>query len=121
MTAAARRLGWHPFPGPAAINSEAYDGRPACQYHGFCNRGGCHVAAKNSTVFSTIPKAMATNRLEVVTQAVVTNVVLDERSGRASGVVYVKAGREYFQPADVVLLASYAYAGAGRSGRQLGG
>jgi gluconate 2-dehydrogenase alpha chain len=65
--------------------------------------------AKNSTAFSTIPKAMATKRLEVVTQATVTSVALDERSGRASGVVYVKAGREYFQPADVVMLASYTY------------
>ena len=26
-----------------------------------------------------------------------------------TGVVYVKAGQEFFQPADVVLLASYTY------------
>jgi gluconate 2-dehydrogenase alpha chain len=109
MAAGARRLGWHPFPGPAAINSQAYDGRPACQYHGFCNRGGCHASAKNSTTFSTIPKAMATNRFQVVAEATVTNVALDERSGRVAGVTYIKAGREYFQPAEVVLLASYTY------------
>jgi gluconate 2-dehydrogenase alpha chain len=108
MAAAARRLGWHPFPGPAAVNSEAYDDRPQCQYHGFCNRGGCHVGAKNSTAVSTIPKAMATKRLQVVTQAIVTNVAVDD-NGRVTGVVYVKGGREYFQPADVVLLAGYTY------------
>jgi gluconate 2-dehydrogenase alpha chain len=108
MAAAARRLGWHPFPGPAAVNSEAYDDRPQCQYHGFCNRGGCHVGAKNSTAASTIPKAMATKRLQVVTQAIVTNVAVDD-NGRVTGVVYVKGGREYFQPADVVLLAGYTY------------
>jgi gluconate 2-dehydrogenase alpha chain len=109
MAVAARRLGWHPFPGPAAVNSQPYDGRSDCQYHGFCNRGGCHVSAKNSTAVSTIPKAMATKRLDVATQAIVTRVALDERSGRVTGVVYVKGGREYFQPADVVLLASYTY------------
>ena len=109
MAKAARALGWHPFPGPAAINSETYDDRPGCQHHGFCNRGGCHVQAKNSTAVSTIPKALATKRLTVVTQAIATRVELDARTGRASGVTYVKGAQEYFQPADVVLLASYTY------------
>src|SRR5262245_63890448 len=109
MAGAARKLGWHPFPGPAAINSVAYDERPACLYHGFCNRGGCHVNAKNSTAVSTIPKALATGRLKVVTQAVVTSVNVDERSGRVRGVTYLKGGEEYVQPADVVLLAGYTY------------
>src|SRR5213594_4789337 len=43
MAAAAKSLGWHAFPGPAAINSQVYDSRPACVYHGYCNRGGCHL------------------------------------------------------------------------------
>ena len=109
MAATAGKLGWHAFPGPAAINSEAYDQRPGCAYHGFCNRGGCHVNAKNSTAVSTIPKAMATGRLKVVTQSIVTSVAVDEASGRMTGVVYVKGGQEYFQPAEVVLLAGYTY------------
>jgi gluconate 2-dehydrogenase alpha chain len=109
MATAARRLGWHGFPGPAAINSETYDDRPACMYHGFCNRGGCHVNAKNSPAATTIPKALETGRLKAVTQAIVTTVALDEKSGRVSGVLYMKGGQEYFQPADVVLLASYTY------------
>jgi gluconate 2-dehydrogenase alpha chain len=109
MAVAARKLGCHAFPGPAAINSTTYDERPGCQYHGFCNRGGCHVSAKNSTAVSTIPKAMATKRLQVVTQAIVTGIAFDERTGRVTGATYVKGGLEYFQPADVVLLASYTY------------
>src|SRR3954463_8470890 len=109
MATTARGLGWHPFPGPAAINSQTYDDRPGCLYHGFCNRGGCHVNAKNSTAVSTIPKAVSTGRLGVVTQAIVTSVAVDERSGRVTGVVYLKGGEEYFQPADVVLLAGYTY------------
>ena len=67
------------------------------------------MSAKNSTAVSTIPKALATKRLDVVTRATVTRVAVDEASGRVTGVVYVKDGREYFQPAEVVLLASYTY------------
>jgi gluconate 2-dehydrogenase alpha chain len=108
MAAAARTLGWRPFPGPAAINSRAYQDRSACMYHGFCNRGGCHVDAKNSTAVSTIPRAQATGRLKVVTRAVVTSVEVDGQ-GRATGVTYLADGQELFQPAKVVLLASYTY------------
>ena len=108
MAAAARTLGWHPFPGPAAINSQRYQNRSACMYHGYCNRGGCHVDAKNSTAVTTIPKAQATGRLKVVTRAHATAIEVDA-SGRAAGVTYVTDGMEYFQPARVVLLASYTY------------
>jgi gluconate 2-dehydrogenase alpha chain len=109
MGNAARRLGWHAFPGPAAINSRSYEDRAGCFYHGYCARGGCPINAKNSTAVSTIPKAQATGRLKIVTQAIVTNVVVDQRTGRVSGVTYVKGGQEYFQAADVVLIAGYTY------------
>jgi gluconate 2-dehydrogenase alpha chain len=108
MAAAARTLGWHPFPGPAAINSRVYQSRSACMYHGFCNRGGCHVDAKGSTAVTTIPKAQATGRLKLVTRAHVTSVDADN-TGRISGVTYVVDGTEYVQPAKIVLLASYTY------------
>ncbi|MEX2132094.1 MAG: GMC family oxidoreductase, partial [Pseudohongiellaceae bacterium] len=108
MGDAARKLGWNPFQGPAAILSEPYDGRAPCMYHGFCNKGGCHVEAKSSTAFSTIPKAMATGNLEVVTHARVTRIV-SSRSGRVTGVEYLRGNEFYFQPAEVVLLASYTY------------
>jgi gluconate 2-dehydrogenase alpha chain len=101
-------LGWHPFPGPAQINSRAYQNRSACMYHGFCNRGGCHVDAKNSTAVTTIPRAEATGRLNVVTRAHVTTFQVDG-SGRVAGVNYLLDGSEYFQPAKVVLLASFTY------------
>jgi gluconate 2-dehydrogenase alpha chain len=108
MAASARTLDWHPFPGPAAINSQRYQNRSACMYHGFCNRGGCHVDAKNSPLVTTIPKAQATGRLKVVSRAHVTSVEVDGNA-RVSGVNYVTDGVEYFQPARVVLLASYTY------------
>jgi len=108
MAGAARSLEWAPFPGPAAVNSRSYQNRSACMYHGFCNRGGCHVDAKNSTAVTTIPRAQATGHLKVVTRAHVTTIQVDA-GGRMTGVNYITDGVEYFQPAKVVLLASYTY------------
>jgi gluconate 2-dehydrogenase alpha chain len=108
MTGSARAAGWHPFPGPAAITSTPYDGRPACAYHGYCLGAGCHINAKSSTAVTTIPKAQATKRLTVVTGAHVTSIEVDG-NGRATGVKYIRGGDEYFQPAAVVLVATYTY------------
>lgn len=112
MGSAARRLGWHPFPGPAAINSEQHDGRSACLYHGFCNRGGCHVSAKNSTAVTTIPRAERTGNLDVVTEAQVVRIDVDDEGRRVAGVRYLKGGETYIQPASAVLLAGYTYENA---------
>jgi gluconate 2-dehydrogenase alpha chain len=108
MADTARSLGWNPFPGPAAINTETYGGRSGCGYHGYCNKGGCPLDAKNSPHLTTIPKGLATGNLRVVTRAHVTTVEVDGQ-GRATGVNYVVGSTEYFQPARVVLLASYTY------------
>jgi gluconate 2-dehydrogenase alpha chain len=108
MSNAARELDWNPFQGPAAITTELFDGRPPCQYHGFCDKGGCHVKAKSSTAYSVIPKAVDTGNLQVVTFARVTQIVTDN-DGKVTGVDYIKGNETFFQPAEVVLLASYAY------------
>ncbi len=108
MLKAARDLGWHPFRGPAAINSEPYRGRPGCAFHGFCNTGGCHISAKNSTAVTTIPEAMKTKNLTIFERAHVTRIVADD-NGKVTGVSYIRDEKEYFQPAKAVLLASYTY------------
>ena len=108
MAAAAKTLGWNPFPGPAAINSRSYQNRSACMYHGYCATGGCHVDAKASTAVTTIPRAQATGHFKAVTGATVTSINVDNQ-GRASGVTYLSNGEEFFQPAKVVLIASFAY------------
>jgi len=77
-------------------------------YHGFCNTGGCHVDAKNSTAVTTIPRAQATRHFTAVSGVIATSINVDGE-GRASGVTYVKSGEEFIQPAKVVLLASYTY------------
>ena len=108
MAAAARDLGWNPFPGPAAVNSQAYQNRPGCGYHGFCNKGGCPINAKNATHITTIPRAVDTGNLRVITRAHVTTLEVST-DGRVTGVNYVVGSNEYFQPAAVVLVASYTY------------
>ncbi|HTA71536.1 MAG TPA: GMC family oxidoreductase [Bryobacteraceae bacterium] len=108
MADAARLLGWKPFRPPAAINSQEYGGRPGCAFHGYCNRGGCHISAKNSTAVTTIPAALKTKNLTVFDRAHVTRIVAGA-DGRVTGVSYLRDGKEYFQPARVVLLASYTY------------
>jgi gluconate 2-dehydrogenase alpha chain len=108
MADVAKQLGWHPYRPPAAINSQEYQGRPGCAFHGYCNRGGCHISAKNSTAVTTIPAAMKTKNLTIFDHAHVTRIVAGA-DGRVTGVTYIKEGREYFQPAKVVLLASYTY------------
>ena len=108
MMATAKGLGWKPFHGPSAINSQAYHGRPGCVYHGYCGRGGCHISAKNSTAVTTIPEAMKTKNLTIFDLAHVTRINTDDQ-GRTTGVTYIKDGKEYFQPASVVLVSSYTY------------
>jgi gluconate 2-dehydrogenase alpha chain len=108
MMAAAKKLGWKPFHAPSAINSQSYRGRPACAYHGYCDRGGCHISAKNSTAVSTIPEALKTKNLTIFDKAHVTRIVVGDE-GKVTGVSYLRDGKEYFQPAKVVLLGSYVY------------
>lgn len=108
MAEAAKRLNWHSFRPPAAINSAARDNRTPCYYHGFCSGGGCPVNAKNSTAVTTIPEAIATGNLKVVPHAHVVAIDSDD-NGRVTGVRYLTDKKEYSQPASVVLLASYTY------------
>ena len=57
---------------------------------------------------TTIPRAQKTGHLKVVTARTSRESNVDG-DGRATGVTYVTDGVEYFQPAKVVLLASYTY------------
>ncbi|MFN8221634.1 MAG: GMC family oxidoreductase [Gaiellales bacterium] len=104
----ARTLGWHPFPAPAALNSEPFAGRPACTYCGFCSMNGCYLEAKGSADVALVPRAEATGRLRVVTGARVTRIETDD-GGRAAAVRYVRDGVAQLQAARVVLLGAFVY------------
>ncbi|MFD1612301.1 GMC oxidoreductase [Sphingomonas tabacisoli] len=64
-------------------------GRSPCQYRSICARG-CSYGAYFSTQSSTLPAAVKTGRLTVVTDAVVEAVEVDQQTGRATGVRYVE-------------------------------
>ncbi|MGB6156197.1 MAG: GMC family oxidoreductase [Castellaniella sp.] len=90
--------------GHMAINSVPYDGRGACIQQGFCFPG-CKSAAKWSTLYTEIPKAEATGKLELRTGCHVSRIEHDAK-GHISGVVYFDAdGKEQRQKARVVCVA----------------
>ena len=108
VAGAASRLGWHPYPAPAAINSEPFDGRGACTYCGFCQNNVCHQGAKASTDLTVIARAEATGLLRIETGARVLHIETDDQ-GLARGVRFVRDGRTYSQPAKVVLVGTYVF------------
>jgi choline dehydrogenase-like flavoprotein len=102
----ARKLGLTAQPAPVAILSQPYDGRSACVHCGYCVGYGCEMAAKSSTLVTMIPKAVASGNCEIRPDCTVLRVEVD-RSGRASGVLYVDgAGAEHVQSARAVILAA---------------
>lgn len=112
---AARNLGYHPFPVPASNASRAYvnpDGVALgqCHYCGFCTAYGCEANAKASPHFTVIPLAHKNPNFEARTNSYVMKVNLDSRGKRAVSVTYLDAGgREFEQPADLVILAAYVF------------
>lgn len=109
FVAACKRLGLHPFPAPAAINSVEYRGRAACTYCGFCRDYPCHVGAKATTTTSLIPKALATGNLEIRPLSRVFRVNRSPE-GRAIGVSYydLVSSQERDVRAEWIVLAAYA-------------
>jgi choline dehydrogenase-like flavoprotein len=105
-SAAAERLGYHPYAAPTAANSVPYDGRPACNNCGFCSYFGCPIHAKGDPV-AMLRRAMASGRAELMAETFVSRVRLDGR--RSTGVDVVGPdGAERFLAARHVVLAAGA-------------
>jgi len=99
----ARKLGLHPFHIPMLRNSVPYNGRPACMRCRWCVGFACEVDAKNGTQNTVLPVALKTGLLELRTECMTREVMVDER-GRASGVRYFdREGRTWEQPARLLL------------------
>ncbi|MDN5764716.1 MAG: GMC family oxidoreductase [Humibacillus sp.] len=92
--------------GPVAIVNGRFGNRAHCIYRGFCLQG-CKVNAKASPLITHIPDALA-HGAEVRANAMVTRVEVDERTGRATGVHYVRDGVARFQRATMVAIAGYS-------------
>ena len=113
---AAAKLGYHPYPNPAALNSNSYtnpDGvtRPGCLYCGFCDRFGCMIGAKAQPTNTLLPIVHRQKSVSIRNGCSVRRVVYQKTSGgsgRVTGVNYVDAsGQEVFQPATLVFLGSW--------------
>lgn len=112
---AAKNLGLHPFPIPAANASRAYtnpDGAKLgqCQYCGFCERFGCEANAKGSPLITVIPFALKQPTFELRTQSIVSKIHMDKAKKVATGVTYInlQTGEECYQPAKIVILAAFS-------------
>jgi len=81
-----------------------------CVYCGYCERFGCEMGAKASPLTAVLPVLLATPNYELRTLANALRVNLDSARKRAVSVSYVDArGREFEQPAELVLLTSYVF------------
>ena len=73
--------------GPVAIPNGRFGNRPHCIYRGFCLQG-CKVNAKASPLITHIPDALA-HGAEIRPDSHVTRVLVDDRTGRVTGVTYL--------------------------------
>ncbi|MGH9477269.1 MAG: GMC family oxidoreductase [Terriglobales bacterium] len=92
--------------GPVAILSGSRADRPHCIYRGYCLQG-CKVGAKQSTLISHVPDALA-HGAEVRDRAMVSRILLD-RDGRVSGLDYFdRDGKERRQNCRAAIVCGYA-------------
>ena len=100
----ARKMGYGASTGHMAINSQPRAGRGSCQQYGFCFQG-CKSGAKWSTLYTEIPAAEQTGKLELRTECHVARIE-HHAKGRANAVVYFdKDGKSRRQKAQVVCVA----------------
>lgn len=111
---AARKLGYRPFPMPAANSPEPYtnpDGMQLgqCQFCGHCERFICEANAKASPEVLLYPMLLQRSNFELRLRTHVLDVNYDRQAKRVTGVRYIDlvTGEEYEQPADVVVLSSF--------------
>ncbi len=111
FTEVTRDMGYNPYPVPCGNLSQTYrnpDGviRPACQYCGYCERFGCMVGAKAQPTNTLLPVILKQKNVTLKTSAQVRRILT--KDNQATGVTYVSNGKEYFQPAGKVILASWS-------------
>jgi len=111
---AAESLGYHAYPQPSANMSRPYTNPEGLQLHtctfcGFCERFGCEHFAKGSPQTALLPVLFKQSGYELRTQCQVLRINFDKAARRATSATYVDAqGREFEQPAQLVIVALYA-------------
>lgn len=101
------KLGLRTAPIPAAVNSEPYQGRPACLYDGWCD-AGCPINALAHPLAIYKPQA-DTFGAEFRSRSTALQVIADDKHSRVRGIRYIDPnGEQRFQEADAVVLAANA-------------
>jgi len=93
---------------PTAVITENHDGRPKCHYCGSSQCGrGCDIGSMFNSIYVTLPKARATKRFTLRTDAMVREVLVDE-NGKPKGVLFVDrvTKKTYEAYARVIVLAA---------------
>ena len=103
----ARKLGIEMRVGPVGITNGAFGNRPHCIYRGYCLQG-CKVNAKASPLVTHIPDAIEHGAEIRARLHGRRGRVLDDASGRVTGVRYLHEGSERFQRAEAVAVAGYS-------------
>lgn len=100
----SRKLGLKWEPNTRSALSRPYDGRPACNYCGNCNRG-CPVTDKGSSDVTFVAKALLTGRCEVRTGITVTHVAAG-KDQRVSHIEFTdQTGKKYRQLVKTLVIA----------------
>ena len=111
---AAAGLGYHPYPQPSCNLSQPYRNpegleMATCMFCGFCERYGCEHFAKSSPQTALLPVLVKEPRFTLRTQTQVLRINLDAERKRAASVTYVDgSGREFEQPAKLVVVGMFA-------------
>ncbi|MBK4737704.1 GMC family oxidoreductase [Noviherbaspirillum pedocola] len=111
---AAAGLGYHPFPQPSSNMSQPYTNPEGmtlqtCMFCGYCERFGCEHYAKSSPQTILLPVLLKDKNFTLKTQCHVLRINLSKDGKHATGVTYVDGmGREYEQPAKMVIVGSFA-------------
>jgi len=111
---AAKDVGFHPFPCPAANTSAPYKNplgiqMGACTYCGYCEWFGCGNYSKASPQTTLLPALRQRPNFAYRTHCDVTRINLDSSGKRATGVTYVdEQGRQFEQPAGLVICCAFA-------------
>jgi choline dehydrogenase-like flavoprotein len=88
FTAASNSLGWRTTHRRLAQLTRMHNNRPPCHYCGNCVNG-CDVGAMFNTVAVTLPPALKTGNLEVLTDSVAA-CVRTNNENRAQGITYIE-------------------------------
>jgi gluconate 2-dehydrogenase alpha chain len=127
-------LGYTAFPYPMAVNSEPYDGRPACVDCGYCSGFGCPNNAKGSPAVTFLRKALLSGNCTLVTQTRAVALLTNGAKNTITGVKclgpqgkpvtytadrYVLAASP-IEDARLLLLSDRGGSGIGNSSGQMG-